>query len=538
LKIDSRFASVDFRMAWATCRARRQRWLISDPLDYAELERMEGPPFQRDNAPRAVEVDFLTRPKQSGGTRLEVFPDIFTSTYLQAVADRLGNRDLGLRNSLSAHLYGLRLKHANPYEVWSRDVPNWIRSQLSTGRVVVVADLRDYFGSVSRVQIAEALARARLENGIREEALYLVDAINGVPGPDGVPRSGIPVAPEDFFWLVADLVLEPLDLAIEAAPGTLAYARWVDDLFVATDVPMVERVLAELHTVANGHGFRLNEHKTHVLDSITDFERNRLQREHDLLTDLFLTVSVGAMSFQQQDDLGQLIGSLGAVSVEERRLWKRIYGLARRLRSPLLLDRALGDLAQMQGAEFQILSYLAALGWPRGTAATALQTLSHSETDARSLGALRALLGSSWPGEPNLGQVLRKLLYGPAISAHPFTPVLAFACLLKAGRQGTDVDADANQLMLRLPGLTSATARRVALEMLWLKPRLRAKLRAHLDNDPSPTVRGLRYFLDAGANRGILGHGPASDLSEGRRDDPWGGLGREIGRALTETQRQ
>jgi hypothetical protein len=517
------FAPVDFWMAWSTCRAARRRWLISDPLGYAEVEIAGFPAWPPSGEPRVVEVDFHTKPKQSGGLRLEVLPDVFTGTYLQAVADRLGERDLDLKSSLSARLFGLRLKQENPYEVWSSTVPTWIQRELVSGRVVVIADIREYFGSITRQQIEGALRKAALDEDILQEALCLIDSLNAVPDAHGATRSGLPVAPEEFFWLVADLVLGPVDEALGRTLPSPACARWVDDFLIATNPGGGDRALTKLDAVLESHGFRLNHAKTRVVTSPEEFERVSRFAEHRILNDLFLTQIKGSISTQQLDAFEQLIRHQGTASTEDGRLWKRLYGLAGRLRSPLLLERAIADLDRIPAAELQILAYLGELGWPDNTAAEAFASVAEETSETRAIGMLRTLVGSSSPLSASLRCTLRALVHDLDRRVHPFAVVLAFACSLKDA-DPADVLSDGRQLLRRLPSLTSASARRVGIELLWLLPQLRPELRSQIAGDPSRIVRGLQSLAQVESGHEKQLHRFDNTRKASPRRPNWGGL--------------
>jgi len=492
----SKFQPVDLWIAWSTCRATRRRWLIADPLGYPEIEPTEFPKLSTNGWGQTVEADFQIKPKQGGGLRLEVLPDIFTSTYFQAVADRLAERDLGLASSLSARLFGLRLKQGNPYEVWSSVVPAWIRTELASGHCVVFADIHDYFGSIKLEQIEAALRRAGLEEEIWRSTIALVDALNKTPDEQGAIRSGLPVVPEEFFWLVADLVLAPVDEALDGILPFSAYARWVDDFLVATALSDVDPVLARLQFEVETRGFRLNPTKTKVFTSLEEFENVSRLTEHKILDDLFLTQVQGSISNEQQTALDRLIRSQRTTSPEDGRLWKRIYGLAERLRTPLLLERAIADLDRLPLAELQILAYLSALGWPNLTATQALGSISKVKSQTRALGTLRALVSSSSGPSAKVKQILQSFLLEPDSDCHPFVCVLAFACLIRDSDPG-ELLFEGQQLLERLPRLASATARRVAIELLWLIPHLRPELSKQIALDQSWEVKCLQSLANA-----------------------------------------
>ena len=75
-----------------------------------------------------------------------------------------------------------------------------------------------------------------------------------------------------------------------------------------------------------------------------------------------------------------------------------------------------------------------------------------------------------------------------------FAIVLAFACLAKDASQD-ELLLDGQRLLGQVPTLASATARRVALELLWLVTEMRPGVLQCLGKDTSPTVQALQSFL-------------------------------------------
>ena len=158
------FEPGDLWSAWTTCRSTREGQLFSDPLMHAEFEIADVPPSS-DFTLERVEVDVCTRPKHSGGVRTELFPDAHTSTLVQAVADRLRLRDTSAATSAPRAPHSVRLA-ANQYEEWSSDVRTWIRKELAAGRIVVYADIENFFPSIPAPAVAGILERSGLDPDI------------------------------------------------------------------------------------------------------------------------------------------------------------------------------------------------------------------------------------------------------------------------------------------------------------------------------------------------------------------------------------
>ena len=204
----------DLQSAWSTCRAQRERWLIADPLAFAEFDVTQSVPNSGTDL-HTIDADRLTRAKQSGGLRCEVFPDVFASTTLQLEFDLITASALASPSSLSLRLFGNQLKGENPYEVWSASVMGWVRGELAAGRTVVACDFEDYFSSVRTKDLDDALGDLGVHSARREVVIRLLESINhSASRPDWALR-GLPVVPSDFFWLAADIVLLRFDREVQ-----------------------------------------------------------------------------------------------------------------------------------------------------------------------------------------------------------------------------------------------------------------------------------------------------------------------------------
>src|SRR3989442_799400 len=197
--------------AWASVGSAQERWLVSDPLRFADVDASAASMLNVVGGKEIpVEVEIVTRPKGNRGTREEVFPDVTTSVFLQLVADRIADTITEPGDSLSIRLFGVRLRGQNPYDAWTSAVTSWLGSELDAGRVVIVCDLKDYFTNIQKEHVEQALA-GRIAEPFSVQALRLLDAIHDHCQIQGRQTKGLPVCPADFFWLIADLVLWPLD---------------------------------------------------------------------------------------------------------------------------------------------------------------------------------------------------------------------------------------------------------------------------------------------------------------------------------------
>lgn len=457
------------------CRQRRATSVLSDPLGHAEVDA--GSVEYGVDTPLRPEVDLLIRPKPGGGTRIEVVPDFMTSVHLQLIADRVSEDDL-------QHAYGS----------WWETVPIWVRLALVEGLTVVVADVENYFASIPTSAIERAVHLLELDERSAETTLQTIRDISAVAHREGGTRAGLPVTNHKLLWLIADVVLRPVDDYLSNDPFVVRHIRLVDDFVLAVDPNAVDRALASLSASLDTEGFRLNERKTRVLDSLVYYEQQALTSEHRVVTSLAMIRSQSDLSASQQRAFAELVERKRSGTPEHAQLWKRVYALAERLRSPVLVQQAFDDLDRYPTAERQIVSYLRELNWPCGTAARAAARVAMGPTDSRTIVLLRALLSTPETLETSTVAALRRASEAAADRMHPYAMVLLHACLML--RQSKQPDLSGAQSLLSLATESrSALARRIAIELLWLMPENRIPLEKAVRRDPSPTVRGLSILL-------------------------------------------
>ena len=486
-----------------TCRQRRSVDVLADPLGFPEFDIAA---WRQCTDGMPVEVEAYTRPKQGGGTRVEVVPDFATSVALQVAADRLGGEPV------------------RAYASWWETVPMWIRHALVEGMAVIVADVEDYFGSLPGSGIARALRSLDLDDGTVETTLGAIRKINAVPDAGGASRSGLPVSQDDLLWRVADAALSPVDETLAREPMVARHVRWVDDFFIAAPPGDVDQVLRVLRTALAAEGMRLNSSKTRVLDSLADYERQTMTREHRLITSLRMASSRSPLSGSQGRALDALAESDRLETPEQARLWKRAYALASRLRSFAFVPAAIEDLERYPTATEQIASYLRLLNWPCDTAVQAVQVIERALSDSQAIVLLRALLGTGhWLPAPALA-ALKALSASASVRMHPYAQALLHACLVfrQRHRDGTVV----KRLLSFAGQCGSPFARRTVIELLWQISDERCHLAELARRDGSPTVRGLTMLP---AIAGPTARGRTGDLHEGT---PATGAWSDVGAAL------
>ena len=478
---------ADVLAAIEVCRERRTNSLLADPLAFPEFDN-QSTVYHFDEA-RPVEVEFVTRPKQSGGTRLEIVPDFGTSVRLQVIAQRLAERELSLPHSVSATAIDSNFTHLHPYDLWWEPISTWIRHRLVEGKTVIVADIQNYFASLPISTIEYALRRVQLDEQSIETTLRTICDINLSQDQSGATRSGLPVSQDNLFWLIADLVLRPVDDRLSQDPLVAGHIRWVDDFFIAVDSDAADSALIALSTILEAMGLRLNESKTQILTSIVAFERQALTYEHRIVTSLTMIGSHGPLSRSQHDAFTRLVEMDRVQSVEHARLWKRIYTLAAHLRSSTLATEAIDDLGRFPTAEKQISKYLRILNWPAGTTMQAVNQLIRAPTDSQAISLLNAFLLSRAPIGDTAFSALKDISVSSKVSLHPYAVVQLHACLMS--QQTNDRVAIARQIQSFVTDSNSPVARRFAIELLWLVPETRRIAAELISRDKSYTVRGL-----------------------------------------------
>ncbi len=523
------FEPGDLWSAWTACRSAREGQLFSDPLLHAEFEIADVPPGS-DFTPERVEADVCTRPKQSGGVRTELLPDAHTATLLQAVADRLKWRGASATTSVSQAPHSVRPAAANQYEQWSSDAQAWIRKELATGRIVIFADIENFFPSISAPAITRVLERSGLGPDIEGLTSGVLERLRTLGRGSPSSAAGLPVCPGDFFWLVADRVLLNVDTALERAPDMLGHTRWIDDFFLSARPDSELAALRRLAMCARHHGFRLNARKTRVFSSWQDYQTRNLASEHESVNDL-IAVHRNGCSRSAAGALLAALTSLESVGrVEAARLLKRVYNLATLARIPALVGRAETDLERYPVVERSLFRYLATLGWPEPSRSMLLRAVSEPSHDTLALSALSALLNDG--ASPRIVREVKAALLDASFGSspcHPLARVAAQACLARVSPAAERARL-AGDFLDRVPALESASARRAALALAWLVPTLRDRVATLVRDDDSIVVRdlwtclapGSRQRVRSGLERVAFGGGPTR----------WGGLERRLARVL------
>ena len=227
--------------------------------------------------------------------------------------------------------HGVRLAAANQYEEWSSDIRTWIRKELAAGRIVVYADIENFFPSIPSPSIAGVLERSGLDPDVEGLTLRVLDRLRKPGRGSAASGAGLPVCPGDFFWLVADRVLLDIDTALERAPHVVGHTRWSDDFLLSARPGAEGAALRHLAMCAGDNGFRLNARKTRVFSSWQDYQTRNLASEHESVNDLIAVHRNGGSKSEVQvpsgrPELAGERGPSGRGAVAEARLRPRCAG--------------------------------------------------------------------------------------------------------------------------------------------------------------------------------------------------------------------
>ncbi len=444
-------------VAWSACCTAREDWLIGDPLRFVDLHLTGLAPNICENLPNSPSVLCITRPKPSGGTRLEAFPDIASSAFLQRSAfDLLASVSMPSA-SLSAKLFGVRLRGSDPYEVWAASVPNWIRRCLAVGNAVLALDVENFFESISPERFETALLEWNVAR--KHATLELVQTIRRLADHDGHRFRGLPVCPDELFFLVADLVLATVDECIRREAGAVDYVRWVDDLYVAIPHRRLEACLESITHILGKDGFRLSPAKTCRLTTLRAFQQHWFENEHSELDRLG-----AAAKYTTAPDMAAILRRLRGVAIsrqshEAGRLVKRLYGLAGMVRDPALLEHVGEDLTTFPHAAISIVNFVASSAKEPSETALLGSCLRQRLFDSTKICTLRGLF--AYPPDASVWRELRKdvanIALGSKSEEHEYAQVLAMGLLARGGDLPYPLQA-----IERVTQMLDATCRRVS----------------------------------------------------------------------------
>ncbi len=204
--------------------------------------------------------------KPGGGTRwMTRLSEADGRAYTAAAAQVAGRVEASLSPQVFAErLHGVRRGDLTlrPWEPERLRLRRWVDS---VNGLVLVTDIRECFPSIT----ADAVARRLQELGARQDDIGAVDRGLRRLAEQGVP--GLPIGPIASAVL-ANAVLGAIDEALRATG--FPFARWVDDIFVATDDRLdTNRAHDVIRRAAARVGLEIHEAKTERLHATEQRER-------------------------------------------------------------------------------------------------------------------------------------------------------------------------------------------------------------------------------------------------------------------------
>ncbi len=516
------FSDLQVLEAFNSALATSESWLLSDPLRFSEYEVSK-------TAPNLSDVDFangdiISRPKQSGGTRDEVYPDILTATMLELALVRCLESNHPSPSAISSAAIKLRRETDSIYETWSNSLLQWIKSCLGEEQVIAHADIRDFFYNIRRDPLEIELANLLKDADGVQTVLRIFDELNSIDAMDK-NRVGLPVAPCDFIWLMSDQILNGVDKTICHLPEIQSHRRWIDDFFMATSCP--EESVEQLDHILSKAGFTLNHSKTSVVHNRSEFEETFLESAHRTVDRLF------------QDDFPpkqMVIDDMFRIcdELEGRRstqLIKRLYQLVAKHKISVYLPRTHRDIQQNPLAGESVLQYVGHLRWPQNVVGIVEDAFDEKSTDYRQLATIRWLIECS-PSSQSLPKIT-ELLKSNALEfkLHPFATAISLGFIFKYCST-SEYEAFAKEIAENVEHFKTALSLRLGCEFFFLADSTTQVATDIVRTSKDPLVNGLELLLESNSIAGIPRRlNGALRMSTGYKLG-WGGLDRAIATRL------
>lgn len=252
------------------------------------------------------------------------------------------------------------------FEVWLRYHEYRTRTLLNEiYNVLVVTDISNYFDSISHNILLEYLAPLGLPRKAIGLLGRLLEAFKPPTGHSPNPRIGLAVDELDCSRELAHIFLFEHDHRIATEVGEDNYVRWMDDQNIgARDLPHARQIVNTVTRSLSTQRLTLNDGKTKFLtpqEVVVHFqldanrELTALERRHGNFT-RFSKENARA----EFETLWLHVSQGGHVNVGNwNKVVKRVYGIATRLDSPVLEDRALSDLVEFPFLAARVFQYLA-----------------------------------------------------------------------------------------------------------------------------------------------------------------------------------
>lgn len=276
---------------------------ITDPFEWHDIV------FAKDETASVIErrtrdrfgprwVDLFPWPKESGGHRLFTIIDPFDRIVFHAASGRLAG-PIAAAHSSSVTSFDLQV--GNPGYRWSLTSGKELykrRVALGKGllgsppsRVLVTADIRSHFGSVSVDALSSVLSDLWIDDRLATATLQWLTDYQQIHDGQGLPLG------HDGSRLLGHAILTPVDEHL--AEEGISFVRWVDDYWLVVEACDVGQSLDALAAAVQLVDLQLNDAKTNsYVDSdalrqienlaiASTIDRERTTGDHAAVVDLF-----------------------------------------------------------------------------------------------------------------------------------------------------------------------------------------------------------------------------------------------------------
>ena len=282
--------------------------------------------------------------KRSGAYRELVFPTVIDGLVGRCLIDALESQinadDDGKTFSGRTHFSNTREfgEYDDWFQVWQDYSAAIDKAAKTEGYIYVFdTDINDFFPSIDRTR-AKALIAAKTgaHPSLLELLFYCLEA--WLPRFSYSPMTGVPVEANDVSRVVAHAYLKTVDAVFKRRTDCI-YLRYVDDTVVFAKTASEAQTLCRLHHLELRQlGLNPNASKTEVL-TVEEFQARR-HRDMNLRID-------AAKRHRKKEELDSVVNDWFALDRRKAPSWdkvaRKIYSIARQLKSEVLRERAIDD---------------------------------------------------------------------------------------------------------------------------------------------------------------------------------------------------
>jgi len=317
-------------------------------------------------------------PKGSGSFRVVTVPQIRDALVYRHIADAVLSRTISSKvkgaffgRSHSATPVGKTFSIQEDPSLSALDI--WLRYNEYRSitllnqpyRLLVVADITNYFDSISHDLLLEHCAPAGLPREVAGILGKLLEALRPTAGHSSAPRIGLAVDEFDCSRQLAHVFLFAHDRRVAERFGEDNYVRWMDDQNIGVDNRPTARHVVNFFTRSLAQQrLTLNSGKTRFLDPADVAVHFQLDANRQLndWNDLYVRGkrrNTAAIQGQFRSTWSALLGSSAVGRGNWDKILKRVYGYSAQLDVADLEARALVDLIDYPYLADRIFAYFA-----------------------------------------------------------------------------------------------------------------------------------------------------------------------------------